>query len=233
MFEAVSGGPLSSKAECQTKPSVSACEVGEELVWGEDFITQASGNKIVIVPLKPLKPAQSYIYATTKLIMDSAERPIAPSYTYGLLKLDIDTAPLETADQLMLQTLVNSYEKGMAAAHGVDKESITYSGLFTTQSVADVYETTKLLMLQPGSPYAPKWLQTPTPAGYTVAMAAGLTPADGVAMYWRIWPMSTLRPLKYRFTALVHRQAVTALTAIGRPRATARYLCCWRCRPVL
>ncbi|MBO2657903.1 VolA/Pla-1 family phospholipase [Shewanella algae] len=181
MFEAVSGGPLSSKAECQAKPSVSACEVGEELVWGEDFITQASGNKIVIVPLKPLKPAQSYIYATTKLIMDSAERPIAPSYTYGLLKLDIDTAPLETADQLMLQTLVNSYEKGMAAAHGVDKESITYSGLFTTQSVADVYETTKLLMLQPGSPYAPKWLQTPTPAGYTVAMAAGLTPADGIA----------------------------------------------------
>lgn len=67
------------------------------------------------------------------------------------MKLDINTLPLETPDQLMLQTLVNSYEKGIAAAHKVDPLTISYSGLFTTQSVANVYETTKLLMAK-GAP---------------------------------------------------------------------------------
>ncbi|MCE9686879.1 lipase [Shewanella sp. AS16] len=181
VFEATVGGALSSDPECKAKPSVSACKVGEELQFGVDFISTASGNKVVIVPLKPLKAGQSYIYATTKLIEDSASRPIEASSSYGLLKMDIETLPLETPDQLMLQTLVNSYEKSLAATHGVDPDSISYSALFTTQSVAEVYETSKLLMAQPGSPYAPKFVQEPTPAGYTVAQAAGLTPADGKA----------------------------------------------------
>ena len=180
MFEATVGGPLSSDAECTAKPSVSACKVGAELQFGVDFVSTASGNKVVIVPLKPLKAGQSYIYATTNLIQDSEGRGIAPSTTYGLLKLDITTLPLETPDQLMLQTLVNSYEKGIAAAHNVDPSTISYSGLFTTQSVANVYETTKLLMAK-GAPYAPSFAQMPTPAGYTVAQAAGLTPAAGAA----------------------------------------------------
>ncbi|WP_076409101.1 VolA/Pla-1 family phospholipase [Shewanella sp. UCD-KL12] len=181
VFEATVGGPLSSDPECSASPSASACKVGEELTFGVDFVSKGSGNTIAIVPLKPLKAGQSYIYTTTNLIMDSEGRPIAPSGSYALLKLDIDTHPLETADQLMLQTLVNSYEKGIAAEHGVDSESISYAGLFTTQSVVDVYETTKLLMAEPGSPYAPAFSVAPTPLGYTVAMAAGLTPADGLA----------------------------------------------------
>ncbi|MCL1147665.1 lipase [Shewanella marinintestina] len=183
VFEATVGGALSSDPECSGAPSVSACKVGDELQFGVDYVSQASGNKVAIIPLKPLKAGQSYIYATTTLIQDSAGRPIAPSATYGLLKLDIETKPLETPDQLFLQTLVNSYEKGMAAAGGPSTEEVTYSGLFTTQSVADVYETTKLLMVDPtdGNPYAPKLTAMPTPLGVTVAQAAGLTPADGLA----------------------------------------------------
>ncbi|QDO84769.1 lipase [Shewanella psychropiezotolerans] len=181
VFEATVGGALSSDPECKASPSVSACKVGDELQFGVDFVSKGSGNTIAIVPLKPLKAGQSYIYTTTNLIQDSAGRPIAPSSTYGLLKLDIDTHPLETEDQLMLQTLVNSYEKGIADAHGVDAETISYSGLFTTQSVSDVYETLKLLMAQPGSPYAPQFSAAPAPLGYTVATAAGLTEADGFA----------------------------------------------------
>ncbi|MCU8055282.1 lipase [Shewanella sp. SM34] len=180
MFEATVGGALSSDPECKAKPSVSACKVGAELQFGVDFISTASGKKVVIIPLKPLKAGQSYIYATTNLIQDSEGRGIAPSTTYGLLKLDINTLPLETPDQLMLQTLVNSYEKGIAAAHKVDPLTISYSGLFTTQSVANVYETTKLLMAK-GAPYAPSFAQMPTPIGLTVAQVAGLTPAAGAA----------------------------------------------------
>ncbi|MGS0696196.1 VolA/Pla-1 family phospholipase [Shewanella sp. 0m-4] len=188
VFEATVGGALSSDPECSGAPSVSACKVGDELQFGVDYVSQASGNKVAIIPLKPLKAGQSYIYATTTLIQDSAGRPIAPSATYGLLKLDIETKPLETPDQLFLQTLVNSYEKGMAAAGGPNSEEVTYSGLFTTQSVADVYETTKLLMVDPreGNPYAPKLTAMPAPVVMggnviTVAQAAGLTPADGLA----------------------------------------------------
>ncbi|GIU54029.1 MULTISPECIES: VolA/Pla-1 family phospholipase [Shewanella] len=186
LFEATVGGALSTDPECSDELSLSACKIGEELQFGVDFIAQASGNTIAVVPLKALKPNQSYIYATTNLIQDSAGRAIEPSSTYTLLKLDIDTKPLETDEQLLLQGLVNSYEKGMAAEHGVDAETVSYSGLFTTQSVADVYETTKLLMAStPG--YTPSFVQTPMPMdnGFggvvTVAQAAGLTEADGVA----------------------------------------------------
>ncbi|WP_144206607.1 VolA/Pla-1 family phospholipase [Shewanella donghaensis] len=186
LFEATVGGALSSDPECSDAPSVSACKVGAELQFGVDFVALASGNKIAIVPLKPLKANQSYIYATTSLVQDSAGRAVEPSSTYNLLKLDIDTKPLETPDQLFLQGLVNSYEKGLAAEHGVDAETISYSGLFTTQSVADVYETSKLLMAS-SDPYKPSFVQPPMPMdnGFggtvTVAQAAGLTPADGLA----------------------------------------------------
>ncbi|UAL42339.1 lipase [Shewanella inventionis] len=180
VFEATVGGSLSTDPECTSATSVSACKVGEELTFGVDFITKASGNSVVIVPLKPLKPIQSYLYVATNLIQDSLGRSIAPSTTYNLLKLDIETKPLETATQLLLQTLVNSYEKGVAAEHGVDSEDIIYSGLFTTQSVANVYETAKLLMAS-SDPYKPSFVSTPTPAGYTAAQALGLTAASGVA----------------------------------------------------
>ncbi|WP_350996216.1 VolA/Pla-1 family phospholipase [Shewanella sp. TB7-MNA-CIBAN-0143] len=180
MFEATVGGALSSDAECKSAPSVSACKVGEELQFGVDFVSKASGNKVAIVPIKPLKAGQSYIYVTTDLIQDSLGRAIAPSTTYGLLKLDFETQQLETEQQKMLQYLVNSYEKGVAETHGVDPESISFSGLFTTQSVADVYETTKLLMAS-NPAYTPSFVQTPTPTGLTVAQAAGLTPASGTA----------------------------------------------------
>lgn len=214
MFEATVGGPLSSDAECTAKPSVSACKVGAELQFGVDFVSTASGNKVVIVPLKPLKAGQSYIYATTNLIQDSEGRGIAPSTTYGLLKLDITTLPLETPDQLMLQTLVNSYEKGIAAAHNVDPSTISYSGLFTTQSVANVYETTKLLMAK-GAPYAPSFAQMPTPAGYTVAQAAGLTPAAGAA--YVVSSLADVYTAKIKLPIYGDCSSVSCLSAEGKP----------------
>ncbi|WP_282167210.1 VolA/Pla-1 family phospholipase [Shewanella japonica] len=186
LFEATVGGALSTDPECSDALTLSACKIGAELQFGVDFIAQASGNTIAIVPLKALKPNQSYIYATTDLIQDSAGRSIEPSSTYTLLKLDIDTKPLETDEQLLLQGLVNSYEKGLAAEHGVDAETVSYSGLFTTQSVADVYETTKLLMAS-SDPYKPAFVQPPMPMDngiggvVTVAQAAGLTVEDGLA----------------------------------------------------
>lgn len=214
MFEATVGGPLSSDPECTTKPSVSACKVGAELQFGVDFVSTASGNKVVIVPLKPLKAGQSYIYATTNLIQDSEGRGIAPSSTYGSVKMDIDTLPLETPAQLMLQTLVNSYEKGIAAAHNVDTSTINYAGLFTTQSVANVYETTKLLMAQ-GAPYAPSFAQMPTPTGITVAQAAGLSPEDGTA--YVVSSLADVYTAKIKLPIYGDCSSVSCLSATGQP----------------
>ncbi len=214
VFEATVGGPLSSDPECTAKPSVSACKVGAELQFGVDFVSTASGKKVVIVPLKPLKAGQSYIYVTTNLIQDSDGRGIAPSSTYGLLKMDIDTLPLETPDQLMLQTLINSYEKGIAAAHNVDPSTISYSGLFTTQSVANVYETTKLLMAR-GAPYAPSFVETPTPAGYTVAQAAGLTQAAGAA--YVVSSLADVYTAKIKLPIYGDCSSVSCLSSAGQP----------------
>ena len=181
MFEATVGGPLSSDPECKQKPSVSACKVGSELQFGVDFVSKAVGKQIVIIPIKPLKADQSYIYATTNVIRDSKGESLVTSSTYKAVRMDSDTLGLPLPEQKSLQILINSYEKGIAAAHNVDLSTISFTGLFTTQSVANVYETTKLLMVQPGSPYAPSFVQKPTPIGYTVAQVAGLKPADGQA----------------------------------------------------
>ncbi|MGL6124173.1 MAG: VolA/Pla-1 family phospholipase [Shewanella sp.] len=220
MFEATVGGALSSDPECKAKPSVSACKVGAELQFGVDFISTASGNKVVIVPLKPLKAGQSYIYATTNLIQDSEGRGIAPSTTYGLLKMDINTLPLETPQQLMLQTLVNSYEKGIAAASNIDPATISYAGLFTTQSVANVYETTKLLMAR-GAPYAPSFAQMPTPLGITVAQAAGLTESDGSAFV--VASLADVYSAKIKLPIYGDCSSVSCLSAEGKPLINGRW----------
>lgn len=180
VFEATNGGPLSSDADCQDLPTASACSVGAELTWGVDFVTTVSGGSIAIVPLKPLKPDTSYIYATTNLITDSAGEPVMPSESYSVYRQDVNTAPIDTASTLWLQRVINSYEAGMASTHGVDLTSVTYSGMFTTQSISDVYEAVKLAMLS-NDAYAPQWAQAPTATGMTIAQAAGLTADSGTA----------------------------------------------------
>ncbi|WP_163937985.1 VolA/Pla-1 family phospholipase [Paraferrimonas sp. SM1919] len=147
VFEAAVGGPLSSDPECTEAASVSACKIGDELTFGVDFVAQATGtDSFAILPLKAYKAATSYVVVITDALKDSSGQSIAPSATYTSLKLDIDTQPLALPEQIMLQALVNSYEKGVAAAHGVDAQGIIYSAIFTTQSTHNVMETTKLLM---------------------------------------------------------------------------------------
>lgn len=188
LFEATTSGPLSSDPTCITAESTDAlvvCKLGAELAYGVDFVTQVSGNKLVIVPLKPLKASQSYLYATTSLIEDSEGRAVAASPTYTLLKLDIQTNPLATEEQLLLQKLVNSYENTLESSYSIDKDNVTYSGLFTTQSVGVVNKTLKSLMTL-GAPYAPSFTSLPAAVDnglggtLTVAQAAGLSPADGL-----------------------------------------------------
>lgn len=146
VFEATTGGPLSSDVECQAEASVTACKMGDELTFGVDFVSVASGDSIVMVPIKPFKAKQSYVIAVTNLVEDSNGNAIAPSTTYESVRLDVDTLPLPLDTQLQLQTIINSYEDGLSSS-GVDTDTVIYSALFTTQSTEDVLATAKISML--------------------------------------------------------------------------------------
>ncbi|RCU50497.1 lipase [Corallincola holothuriorum] len=167
IYETVFGGPL-APPECAEVPTGAACMVIAELAFGTDFITSSSGNQLLIMPLAPLKAKTGYLITTTSLLMDSESRPVQASSTYTLVKQDINTLPLGTPSQLLLQGAVNSYENAIAA-FGVDTSVITYSGAMTTQSIEDVSALNRLTMA--ADPATTPVLMPPAMTGLTVADA--------------------------------------------------------------
>lgn len=151
--------------ECQPKLLTENCTVAGELTFGVDFIAQASGNSIAVVPLKPLKAKTAYILALTNNLRDSNGKAVAGSSTYESVRQDITVNPMATEAQLGLQTVINAYENAIVAA-GADKDSIIYTMSMTTQSTVDVLATAKAMMA------------SNVPA--MVAAAMGGTPAIGV-----------------------------------------------------
>ncbi len=141
IFEALMGGDPG----CEEVPRGAACTVVGELTFGVDFVTQASGNSVAVVPLKPLKPKTSYILALTNNLKDNNGRAVAGSTTYDSVRQDIATLPLGSDAQRGLQGVINSYENAITAA-GADKDALIYTMAFTTQSTVDVSVTSKALM---------------------------------------------------------------------------------------
>ncbi|MBL4942038.1 MAG: lipase [Colwellia sp.] len=141
IFEALMGGDPG----CEQVPRGAACTVVGELTFGVDFIAQASGNSIAVVPLKPLKAKTTYILALTNNLKDSNGKAVAGSTTYEAVRQNIATHPLATEAQKGLQGVVNSYEAAIVVA-GADKDALIYTMAFTTQSTIDVLATTKALM---------------------------------------------------------------------------------------
>ncbi|WP_166837965.1 VolA/Pla-1 family phospholipase [Rheinheimera pleomorphica] len=150
LFEMVMQGPTSAVEECQTANQGFACQVVSELVFGQDYVTSVSGNNIVVVPLKPLKPATTYMTVLTSLIEDDNGQSLAPSTSYELVKQDDETLPLSTESQLALQKLINSFED-VLEAEGVDRGSIVYTAAMTTQSTDVVFNTLKQVIAQSAS----------------------------------------------------------------------------------
>ena len=146
VFEAVMGGD-SSDADCTALTRGLACKIVSELAFGPtgDFVTQKSGNNIVVVPLKPLKAKTTYILALTDNLQSSDGNAVTGSITYGLVRQDITTHPLATDEQKTLQAVINSFETAVSSA-GVEKSSIIYTMAMTTQSTTDVLSSVKSLM---------------------------------------------------------------------------------------
>ncbi|MDF3125629.1 VolA/Pla-1 family phospholipase [Rheinheimera sp. 1928-s] len=161
LVETLMGDPASPDADCRTVPRGAACKAVGSLTFGVDYVTRASGNSIAVIPLKPLKPATTYILVFTDALKDSEGRSVAPSTTYELVKQDIATKPLGTAAQLALQGVINSFENAVSA-QSINKAGIIYTAAITTQSTAPVFATIKQLM-------APSPLNGNTPPSVAIA----------------------------------------------------------------
>lgn len=154
IFKALMGDPMSPEAACTAVPRGAACQITEELIFGQDFVTAARGNSVAVIPLKPLDSATTYLLALTDVLKDSNGESVKPSTTYELVKQDIATLPLASASQRALQGVINSFENVMVRDEGVNKDNIIYTAAITTQSAGVVLSTLKQLMA------------SPTPTGY-------------------------------------------------------------------
>jgi len=125
------------------------CELGEELTWGVDFITQVSdaeGGTISVVPLKPLKAAQGYMLVVTDELKDSEGRSVRGSNSWELARQNPETNPLGSDDQKQLQNILNFFMT-LLGGEGFAREEVSYAAYFSTQSAGTVLSTVKQLQI--------------------------------------------------------------------------------------
>jgi Pla-1/cef family extracellular lipase len=124
------------------------CALGNELQYGEDFVTSYTpgSGSINVIPLKPMAPAQGHMLVVTEELKDTDGKVVRGSTTWDLVRQDIDTAPLVTDEQLQLQGLVNSLVAVLEPA-GLDRDEVSYAAYFSTQSAGTVLNSVKQLQI--------------------------------------------------------------------------------------
>ena len=182
LVETLMGDPASADSSCRAVPRGTACKAVASLTYGVDYIARASGSSVAVIPLKPLKPATTYILVFTSALKDSEGRSVAPSTSYELVKQDLATKPLGTAAQLALQGVINSFENAVSA-QSINKADIIYTAAITTQSTAPVFAAIKQLMAPSAlnNNTAPSVVLTNTGAVVSDVLFPGVTIADSPA----------------------------------------------------
>jgi Pla-1/cef family extracellular lipase len=137
IYEVVMGASRIDQ-DCTAAPAGFVCKYVRELTFGVDYVAQASGNSIAILPIKPFSQQASYINVVTNSLTDTTGESFAPSSTYGLVKLDFETLPLVTDSQRGLQAVINSYEDAVIQSGTVTKDEIIYTAAMTIQSTGSV-----------------------------------------------------------------------------------------------
>jgi len=127
-------------------PAVSA--ITGALTFGVDYVTTISGNKIVILPIKPLKSNQNYMVVLTTDIKDNSGLSIAPDVATELLLQEtpiIDSngnyTSLDTDDALALEGLRQLTQAMIAllgAQESISREEIASVWSFKTQTIGSV-----------------------------------------------------------------------------------------------
>lgn len=132
--------------------------VVRELAAGTEFVTtlspnDATGRTLVILPLRPLAQASTYMAVVTNGVRDTSGIAASAEQAYFLAKR---TAPLcvngATTDPLVptatacalepVRVLVSSQEAAAAAA-GVNRDNIVVSWVATTQSITPVLQAVR------------------------------------------------------------------------------------------
>ena len=195
-------------AEAVGAPGV-PCEFGEELTFGVDFVTTKVGpGTLSVLPLKPLKAAQGYVMVVTDNLKDTEGRGIRGSETWELVRQDIDTLPLASESQLLLQGLVNTIVDPLEQM-GMARSEISYAAYFTTQSTATVINTIKNLQI---GPYA---------QAFSATLAQGADPATATQVASQFLPGIVVdeSPLDNAFDVLaptlLGEEGLAALAAVG------------------
>ena len=179
VFKIVTGADTSD-ADCITAPAGTACKFVGELQHGVDFTVAFSGGQVQVVPLRPYEPKTGYLTTLTDAITDDLGRSVRPSSTYYLLSKPLATDPIGGAQEQQLQGIINSH-LAVLNQGGVNTESVIYSSHFTTQSIGDVLDVAKQMLLRedlrptmssmPIGQTAATLLQIPPEAGATFLIA--------------------------------------------------------------
>jgi len=124
-----------------------------ELNFGSDYVTTVSGNKIVILPIKPLDGNQSYMVVLTTGITDNTGKSIGPDIVSELFlqtKPLVDangnhtTLPIDVATQLegirQATDAMIQYTVGYTATiqQAIPRENIVAAWSFKTQTIGAV-----------------------------------------------------------------------------------------------
>lgn len=198
MFEATLGLDLNDPDCAQVTTPSAGCKLGDQLVYGEDYVLSlADESTITFVPLKPLAPAQGYMLVMTTDLKDSSGKSVQGSTSWDSTRQDINTLPLSSDDQLLLQGIVNSLVNPVIGA-GFDREDITYVSAFTTQSIANSLDTIKKVMV-----------------GEFAARAAAGDPTAGEALPVIVVGDADAAPNAMEALGLVTEQVVAGAVATG------------------
>ncbi len=154
IFETYASDGVNCNGNPTTIPAGLPCApTGTELTFGVDFVTQATASSIIVVPLRPLTPATTYVVALLDGIEDSRGELIQASATYQSLKDTTETLDPSTSIGA-LQGAISIYEGMVAAATSgtVTSDGLIYTMAMTTQSVGvDLGVIKTLLTLSPPS----------------------------------------------------------------------------------
>ena len=159
-------------------------DITGELTFGKDYFATTSGNKIVILPTKPLDGNQSYMVLLTTGITNNAGTPIGPDIVSELFlqtKPLVDaqgnhtTLPIDVATQLEGMRQATQAMIGYSIAkEGFNRENIVAAWSFKTQTIGAV--------AQAFVKNNPTGTMTLKDTGYTSQQMIGASGADVSAM---------------------------------------------------
>ncbi|MPS31715.1 MULTISPECIES: VolA/Pla-1 family phospholipase [unclassified Salinivibrio] len=114
------------------------------LQQGTDFqvLSDAASDTLTVLPIADLNASSEYIIALTDDIQDVNGDPIGMPSSYAGLKSQ--TVTYEDSLLEAPEAVIQGVEKLVAAAQGVEPTKIVYSTWFSTQSVGDSLNYTKL-----------------------------------------------------------------------------------------